>query len=68
MLDKLPPRRELPGSDLSIKHGTPEVIPAPPAPAAAPAVPGQDVAAVGLPLQPVAGPGRHSQDHRLLQR
>lgn len=47
-------------------HGRPEVSPAPPAPAAAPDAPRQDVTAVGLPLQPVPGPGRHSQDHCLL--
>ena len=51
-----------------VQHGRSEISAAPPAPAAAPDAPRQAVTAVGLPLQPVPGPGCHSQDDRLLQR
>lgn len=56
------------GPGLCVKHGRPEVSPALPAPPAAPHAPRQAVTAVGVPLQPVPGPGCHSQDDCLLQR
>lgn len=49
-----------------VKHGGPEINSALPAPAAD--APQQAVSAVGISLQPITGPGRHSQDNYFPQR